>query len=90
VAVTKIGTAMIEVLAREGLNGVMWGDANLLDTAYQEAGAKAKVSYLHPLDRWHRVLGALDRDDRFKKGYIRIDVHQSGGRTVRVFHLKTA
>lgn len=86
--VTTIGTTMIQLLQEKERNTVMWGDADVLDDAYRLSGAKARGKYLHPLNRWQRVMNALDRDSRFEKGYIRIDVFRTGNRLVRVFKLK--
>ena len=72
---------------------VMWGDAGLLDECYYSVnpqyrtGQPPRPTPPHPLDRWQRVLNALDkRDDLFDAGLI--GVHVSGRmRDVRSFKL---
>lgn len=89
---TAIGTAMIEVLAEYGqeanvdVRSVMWGDAHFLHEAFRRSGSKAKIR--HPLQAWQVVLNALDRDERFEKGYVELDTFTNNQhRLVRAFFL---
>ena len=85
---TKVGDCAIEAFQKHNTNCVMWGDAGLLDTI----GCNAGFVRIHPLDRWQKVLNALDRDERFRKGRIRIDFTDRKdrwtNRVVRGFWLK--
>lgn len=88
-ALTTIGTTMITVMKRESIDRVMWGDAFTLDRAYYESGSKAKNN--HPLNRWQHVLNALDRDERFEKWFVKIDLGWNDcfhPRLVRCFKLR--
>lgn len=70
---------------------VMWGDAGLLDDCYYSVNPQYRTEQHpdppHPLDRWQRVLDALNkRGDLFDAGLI--GVHVSGRlRDVRSFKL---
>jgi len=85
---TRIGTAMIGILAHYSAAAVMWGDCEMLDEAFASSSAAPKP---YPPDRWKVVLNALDRDERFEKGYIQTDVVFVGrprSRLVRMFKVK--
>lgn len=87
--ITAIGTAMIAVLAENECKSVLWGDCALLDAAFYRSGSKARND--HPLRRWQHVLNALDRDSRFEKDYIHLDLGWKDAkhpRFVRYFTLK--
>lgn len=66
---------------------VMWGDSGLLDSIFERW--RPGLRKVHPLDRWQRVLGALDKgvargDERFVK--FLTDIGPPAG-LVRVFRL---
>jgi len=76
--------AALEVLRETENDGVMWGDAGLLDAIFERWAGEQGV---HPLDRWRRVLNALGAavsrgDPRMTKRVITV-----AGRPARVFSL---
>lgn len=88
---TRLGDAMIEAMS-PNISWVMWGDAYLLDAAYYAVHSRPHA-IPHPLNRWQRVLNALDRDERFEKSYCRLDLWIGEcyrKRLVRSFKLKEA
>ena len=65
----------VDVLTENDLQSVMFGDAGLLDEIFRRAHMVIRSSrYVvadHPLERWRRVLNALDRSNLFKKTFAR-------------------
>lgn len=73
-----------DVLTEMGHTSVMWGDAGVLD----EIASRCGITVRHPLNRWQRVLNALERSPLFRKGHVRLDVFQNNqSRLVRAFFL---
>lgn len=77
----------VEVLLDTDNPAVMWGDSGLLDQIF--AKWIIDPGKVHPLDRWQRVLNALDKavargDERFVK--FLTDIGPPAG-LVRVFRL---
>lgn len=73
-----IADITIEVLKETDNQGIMWGDAFLLDMIAERCDAqlhttlrtKKDGTHVHPLNRHNRILNALDKDPRFEKMYF--------------------
>lgn len=88
-----IADCMVRVLENEGASTILWGDCGLLDDCAHMAKEHgiSNIFDMHPMDRWSRVLNALEKDKRFVKWRVIINIgrHQSR-RAVRCFRLKSA
>lgn len=69
---------MLDILAENGRNGIMWGDTDLLDYC-AERSTHTNLMTKHPLDRHPAILTACERSGFFKKYYINL-----GGQHKRV------
>ena len=70
----------IEVLAENGRENIWWGDQPMLDEIAARATHTNLLS-LNPLLRHSRILDALERSGKFKKGYITLGGMRGNNKT---------
>lgn len=64
-----IANVTVEVLRETDNPGIMYGDTVLLDMIANRC-THTNLMKKHPLVRHSRILNALEKDDRFEKGYF--------------------
>lgn len=75
-----IADHMVDVLKENKCSCVWMGDCDLIE----ECASRANVKGEHPLRRYKNVLAALERSDKFDKGYLTAcNVTGKGERNVR-------
>lgn len=94
----KISDIAIEVMKENGLKLIGYSNPSALGEIFRrakaegickDAGSRGGRGRPHPMNRITTVLNALDRDSRFKKGYMKcVSCRANGESHVRIFELK--